>query len=142
MGVVVLLSNFGKSSFRTALLIAIVTVAMRAPGSAGPVEYVKVCDVYGQGFFNIPGTDTCIRLSAGAQAGFGGTTTDFSVNPSFDVSGSGFVYGASGMALVGVAHTALSVGPRAQYFGGRMSGSTFYPPSGGTYDVLTRSSFA
>src|SRR5256885_11435090 len=142
MGVVVLLSNFGKSSFRTALLIAIVTVAMRAPGSAGPVEYVKVCDVYGQGFFNIPGTDTCIRLSAGAQAGFGGTTTNFNVNPGFDVSGSGAVFGVNAMALVGVAHTGLSVGPRLQFFGGRMGGSSFYPSSGGTYDVTTRGSFA
>jgi len=29
---------------------------------AAPVEYVKICDAYGAGFFFIPGTDTCIRL--------------------------------------------------------------------------------
>ena len=28
-----------------------------------PVEYVRVCDVYGAGFFYIPGTETCLRIS-------------------------------------------------------------------------------
>src|SRR5690554_568727 len=29
-----------------------------------PVEYVRVCDVYGAGFFYIPGTETCLRIGA------------------------------------------------------------------------------
>ena len=28
-----------------------------------PVEYVKVCDAYGAGFFYIPGTETCLKVS-------------------------------------------------------------------------------
>lgn len=28
-----------------------------------PVEYVRVCDAYGQGFFYIPGTETCLKIS-------------------------------------------------------------------------------
>ena len=28
-----------------------------------PVEYVRVCDVYGTGFYYIPGTETCIKTS-------------------------------------------------------------------------------
>ncbi|BCH25926.1 porin [Mesorhizobium sp. L-8-10] len=28
-----------------------------------PVEYVRVCDTYGAGFFYIPGTETCLRIS-------------------------------------------------------------------------------
>lgn len=28
-----------------------------------PVEYVRVCDMYGAGFFYIPGTETCLKLS-------------------------------------------------------------------------------
>ena len=28
-----------------------------------PVDYVKVCDMYGAGFFYIPGTETCLRVS-------------------------------------------------------------------------------
>ncbi|MGT2439151.1 porin [Bradyrhizobium betae] len=30
-----------------------------APSHAAPVEYVKICSLYGAGFFYIPGTDTC-----------------------------------------------------------------------------------
>jgi hypothetical protein len=32
------------------------------PVKAKAVEYVKVCSLYGQGFFYIPGTDTCIKI--------------------------------------------------------------------------------
>ena len=34
---------------------------------AAPIEYVRVCTAYGAGFFYIPGTDTCIRLSGRAR---------------------------------------------------------------------------
>jgi len=27
-----------------------------------PAEYVKICDVYGKGYFYIPGTETCLRI--------------------------------------------------------------------------------
>jgi hypothetical protein len=29
---------------------------------AEPMEYVRVCDVYGTGFFYIPGTETCLKI--------------------------------------------------------------------------------
>jgi hypothetical protein len=29
---------------------------------AKAVEYVRICSLYGAGFFYIPGTDTCIKL--------------------------------------------------------------------------------
>jgi hypothetical protein len=32
------------------------------PVKAAPVEYVKVCTLYGAGFFYIPGTDTCLKI--------------------------------------------------------------------------------
>ena len=32
------------------------------PVKAKPVEYVKICSLYGAGFFYIPGTDTCLKL--------------------------------------------------------------------------------
>jgi hypothetical protein len=28
-----------------------------------PAEYVRICDVYGAGYFYIPGTETCLRIS-------------------------------------------------------------------------------
>ena len=55
-----------------------------------PVEYVRVCDAYGSGFFYIPGTETCLSISgyvwyqigAGSfdttsAAGRGGDTTGY-----------------------------------------------------------------
>jgi hypothetical protein len=32
------------------------------PAKAKPVDYVKVCSQYGEGFFVIPGTDTCLDI--------------------------------------------------------------------------------
>ena len=34
------------------------------PVKAAPVEYVKVCSLYGAGFWYVPGTDTCMKLGA------------------------------------------------------------------------------
>jgi hypothetical protein len=36
--------------------------AASMPVKAKPVEYVKVCSVYGAGFYYIPGTQTCLRV--------------------------------------------------------------------------------
>jgi hypothetical protein len=32
------------------------------PTKAQPVQYVKICSLYGDGFYYIPGTDTCLKL--------------------------------------------------------------------------------
>src|SRR5580765_6186071 len=32
------------------------------PVKAKPIEYVKVCSLYGAGFWYIPGTDTCMKI--------------------------------------------------------------------------------
>ena len=44
-------------------VIALAPAARAAdlPGVA-PIEYVRICDAYGAGFFFIPGTDTCLRV--------------------------------------------------------------------------------
>jgi hypothetical protein len=38
------------------------------PVKAKPVEYVKVCSVYGAGFYYIPGTDTCLKVGGYVRA--------------------------------------------------------------------------
>ena len=38
------------------------------PLKAKPVEYVKICSLYGAGFYYIPGTDTCIRIGGHIRA--------------------------------------------------------------------------
>lgn len=42
---------------------------------AAPVEYVRVCDAFGAGFFYIPGTDSCIRISGRIRAEYAWTNT-------------------------------------------------------------------
>lgn len=48
------------------------------PVKAKAVEYVKVCSLYGAGFYYIPGTDTCIRIGGyvRAEVTFGGAASD------------------------------------------------------------------
>ncbi|MGB3537073.1 MAG: porin, partial [Mesorhizobium sp.] len=49
-----------------------------------PAEYVRICDVYGTGYFYIPGTETCLRVggyvrldvSGGEQGSFTGRNTE------------------------------------------------------------------
>ena len=45
-----------------ALATAASAQAADLPVKAAPVEYVKVCSLYGAGFFFIPGTDTCLKI--------------------------------------------------------------------------------
>jgi hypothetical protein len=42
--------------------------ATRAASSPKPIEYVKICSIYGAGFFYIPGTDTCIKIGGWVRA--------------------------------------------------------------------------
>jgi hypothetical protein len=38
------------------------------PVKAAPVQYVKICSLYGAGFYYIPGTDTCIKIGGYIRA--------------------------------------------------------------------------
>src|SRR5271168_4081756 len=38
------------------------------PVKAKAVEYVRICSLYGAGFFYIPGTDTCIKIGGYLRA--------------------------------------------------------------------------
>ena len=45
------------------------------PVKAEPVQYVKICTLYGDGFYYIPGSDTCIRFSGYIRADYGYNVT-------------------------------------------------------------------
>jgi len=48
-----------------ASLVAVVGAqAADLPVKAKPVEYVKVCSLYGAGFWYVPGTDTCLKIGS------------------------------------------------------------------------------
>src|SRR5438046_6604543 len=41
------------------------------PMKAKPVEYVKICSLYGEGFYYIPGTDICLKVGGYVRADYG-----------------------------------------------------------------------
>ncbi|QRY70844.1 porin (plasmid) [Ensifer sp. PDNC004] len=52
--------------FLKGAVAALCTMAVLQPAKAAdaePVEYVRVCDAYGNGFFYVPGTETCLKVS-------------------------------------------------------------------------------
>ncbi len=54
----------------SAAALAVLGTAQAAdlPVKAKAVEYVKVCSLYGAGFYYIPGTDTCIKIGGQIRA--------------------------------------------------------------------------
>jgi len=41
------------------------------PAKAQAVQYVKICSLYGEGFYSIPGTETCVRFGGYVRADYG-----------------------------------------------------------------------
>ena len=52
------------------LAIASANAADLPSRKSAPVEYVKVCNAYGSGFFFIPGTETCLRIGGRVRADY------------------------------------------------------------------------
>jgi Porin subfamily len=68
--------RMGKRLFLSSaagLLSVAAADAADLPVKAKPVEYVKVCSLYGAGFYYMPGTDLCLKIGgyARAEAGWG-----------------------------------------------------------------------
>jgi hypothetical protein len=52
----------------TALVAVAGAQAADLPVKAKPVQYVKICSLYGAGFYYIPGTDTCLKVGGFVRA--------------------------------------------------------------------------
>jgi hypothetical protein len=50
-----------KLAISLSLVIGLLGIASTAHAQLSPVEYVKICSLYGAGFYYIPGTDTCVN---------------------------------------------------------------------------------
>src|SRR5262245_61042907 len=50
------------------------------PVKAKPVQYVKICTLYGVGFYYIPGTDMCIKIGGYVRAEYAWGVNGSSVN--------------------------------------------------------------
>jgi hypothetical protein len=67
------------------------------PVKAKAAEYVKVCSLYGAGFYFIPGTDTCIRIGGQLRAEYsffagGSHIQNWGSNQAFQDRASDYVY--------------------------------------------------
>jgi hypothetical protein len=51
---------FGPSIQTGGAILAITLALSAVPSGAAPVQYVRICSLYGEGFFYIPGTATCL----------------------------------------------------------------------------------
>ncbi|TKV70863.1 porin [Bradyrhizobium elkanii] len=57
------------------------------PVKTKPVEYVKICSLYGPGFYYIPGTETCIKLGGYSRTWFELNNNSVGLNPDFGAGG-------------------------------------------------------
>ena len=59
-------------------------------GSTGAVEYVRVCTLYGAGFWYVPGTDTCLKVGGyvRAQVGVDGDGNEVAIGAPDRLTGS------------------------------------------------------
>jgi porin-like protein len=89
---------------------------------AEPVEYVKICSTYGEGFFYIPGTDTCLQIS-------GKVRVDFVITPEVLDNGDGDYFASNARGVVAFdARSETSWGTLRSYI--ELEGNS----SGGAYD--------
>jgi len=49
---------------------------------SAPIEYVRICDAYGSGFFYIPGTETCLKIGGLVLAETRAFNPSYSIGPS------------------------------------------------------------
>ncbi len=94
---------------------------------AAPIEYVRICDAYGAGFFFIPGTETCLKV------GGLGLTQVRSYDAGYSIAGSAFQ--GNGSAAFGTTNPlSLAGGAAATLRAGGGGPSTLgFVPTGSQY---------
>ncbi|MGY4257791.1 hypothetical protein ACVI1L_004859 [Bradyrhizobium sp. USDA 4516] len=118
------------------------------PVKAKAIEYVKVCSLYGPGFYYIPGTDTCIKLGGylrgwmAVRANSMGLNTDFGAGGAANRYSNGYTWRSRADLNVDT-RTASEYGMVRTYaelfymwtsgpYSGAGNGSTVYQSIGGT----------
>jgi Porin subfamily len=121
------------------------------PIKAKPVEYVKVCSLYGAGFWYVPGTDTCIKIGAfakleanygagggGNALGAGGTNAQGDFGGAYDRTTNMFNFRTRGaisfdmrqQTEYGTLRSYIDVGASVSTNGGGFAGSAVFQPLG------------
>jgi len=105
------------------MLMAMSAQAADLPMKAKPVEYVKICSLYGEGFYYIPGTDICLKIGGYVRADYGWNATgggqphytgangaqDRTVNPSSSRHRAHFNFDSRSQTAYGVLRTYVAV---------------------------------
>jgi len=113
--------------------------AAELPVKARPVQYVKICSLYGAGFYYMPGTDMCLKIGgwvrAEASSGINGnsttgtfTTTDYNnrYTNNFWSRERGYITAdAREQTAYGVARGYIAVGISSQNTGGEANSGQF-----------------
>jgi hypothetical protein len=119
-----------------------------------PVEYVRVCDTYGSGWFYIPGTETCLSISGYVwyQVGANGYQTDFQQvgtapdgSPIFeDVSNDtpGYVGGRTGDGWIKSTRARVNIESRSETEWGTLRGMVRFQADWGGRERSTPTSLA
>src|SRR5215470_6226622 len=105
------------------VLVAFGAQAADLPVKAKPVEYVKICSLYGEGFYYIPGTDICLKIGGYVRADYrwnaggggqphytgGGGAQDRSVSPFSMRHRASFNFDSRSQTAYGVLRTYVAV---------------------------------
>src|SRR5262245_10203363 len=105
------------------VLVAFGAQAADLPVKAKPVEYVKICNLYGEGFYYIPGTDICLKVGGYVRADYrwnatgsgqpqytgGGGAQDRTVNPYSTRHRASFNFDSRTQTAYGTLRTYVSV---------------------------------
>jgi hypothetical protein len=94
------------------------------PVKAKPVQYVKICSLYGDGYYYIPGSDTCIRIGGYIRAQYG-------YNAGGGAAGAGIVPGTQLTVTDGLMNRSS-----AQYSSAHRADLTIDTRTGTQYGVL------
>lgn len=62
------ITSYLVSTAATLMVVSSASAADLPSRKAAAVEYVRVCNTYGAGFFYIPGTESCLRIAGRARA--------------------------------------------------------------------------
>ncbi len=111
---------------------------------AAPVEYVRVCDAFGSGFFYIPGTDSCLRVSGQIRAELtirGGAPTSNPAAFAYNQAGQVFRRDLTNFRARGYLNadvrTQTAYGTLRTFVSYRLTNDTTAPgPTGGRGDVV------
>jgi hypothetical protein len=98
------------------------------PRKAAPIEYVRVCDAYGAGFFFIPGTDTCLRVGGSVVGEYRGYSSSYRMNR--NIIGSNNVFGFNTIPTLAGPRTVAGFLPQLLYSNERSSDNSEFDAIG------------